>query len=111
VSDDLPVNLSDTNPRRLLVAWANQEDAWIRALTAETILTRRPLGDATLAEVFNLSLREKGLAASTAAVDVPLLQLDAEQSAAEDTLELVSISAIQGVNDLAGGQSLEFETA
>jgi len=41
MSDDLPVNLADASPRRLLVLWANQPYVWMRSLTAETILTRR----------------------------------------------------------------------
>ncbi len=41
-ADEISVNLGDATPRHLLVEWANGQDAWVRQLTAETILSRQP---------------------------------------------------------------------
>lgn len=60
-ADEVPVNLGDATPRHLLVDWANGQDAWVRQLTAETILSRQTPSDALLDAAYATFLAEKGL--------------------------------------------------
>lgn len=108
MTEAVPVNLGDATPRRLLVTWANQQDAWIRFLTAETILSRQEIGEDTLAAVYDLFLAEKGLS-DAPILDVPQLELDPSVAAADESLELASISKVEGVNALAPDQTLDLD--
>ncbi|OUZ06432.1 hypothetical protein BHE97_19025 [Aeromicrobium sp. PE09-221] len=109
-ADEVSVNLGDATPRRLLVDWANGQDAWVRQLTAETILSRQEPSEAMLDAVYATFLAEKGLA-DEGAPDVPKLELTVADSAEEETLELVSLTSIEGVNALAADQELTFDPA
>ena len=60
MAEELPVNLPDATPRRLLVTWANQQDGWIRLLTAETILARQEISEDTLDKIYEHFLAENG---------------------------------------------------
>lgn len=108
MGDEVPVNLGDATPRRLLVDWANGQDAWIRQLTAETILSRQPPSEGLVDTVYDAFLAEKGLS-SSAPADIPQLELAPVEAAQEDTLELLTVSKISGVNALANDQKLEFD--
>jgi len=107
-SDALAVNLGDTTPRRLLVAWANEQDGWIRAMTAETISSRQEVSADALTKIYAHFLAEKGLS-EEAPPDVPQLQLDTAESAVEESLELTRISKVEGVNALAADQTLDLD--
>jgi energy-coupling factor transporter ATP-binding protein EcfA2 len=108
MAPDVSVNLADATPRRLLVVWANKQDGWLRALAAETILSRQSLPDAKIDELYERFLAEKRLS-DVAVVETPLLEIDDAQAATDEALELEGICDIQGVNALAGGQSLELD--
>lgn len=108
-ANEVSVNLGDTTPRRLLVDWANGQDAWVRQLTAETILARQAPSEALLDTVYATFLAEKGLGGE--APDVPELEIAAADAAEEETLELVSLAGIEGVNALATDQELSFDPA
>jgi hypothetical protein len=103
-ADEVSVNLGDATPRHLLVNWANGQDAWVRQLTAETILSRKAPSEDLLDDVYRTFLGEKGL--GDAAVEVPALELSTTQSSEEEILELVSLTAVAGVNALATDQQL-----
>lgn len=60
-AEEVSVNLGDATPRRLLVDWANGQDAWVRQITAETILSRQAPSDALLDAAYTTFLAEKGL--------------------------------------------------
>jgi len=105
---DTVVNLGDASPRRLLVTWANQQDAWLRALTTETILSRQEVSDDALARIFGTFLAEKGLSDDPAS-EVPTLEIDHHEVVADESLELCSIRGVHGVNALAEGQDLQFD--
>lgn len=108
MSDELAVNLGEATPRRLLVDWANSQDAWVRQLAAETILSRQvPTAD-LLDSVYETFLAEKGLSAADIP-SVPKLEVQEGEATADETLELTSLSSVQGVNALAGDQRLEFD--
>lgn len=108
-ADEVPVNLGDATPRHLLVDWANGQDAWVRQLTAETILSRQTPSDALLDAAYATFLAEKGLGDGDAP-EIPKLKLAAADAAEEDTLELVSLASIEGVNALAADQELGFDS-
>lgn len=103
-----PVNVQDASPKRLLVSWANGQDAWLRALVADTILSRKPPTDDEVERLFGIFLTEKRLSGE-GEVDVPLLELDDREETAEESLVLRSLLEIQGVNALAAGCSVEFD--
>lgn len=107
-ADEVSVNLGDATPRRLLVDWANGQDAWVRQITAETILSRQAPSDALLDAAYATFLAEKGLGDGEAP-EVPKLELAAADAADEETLELVSLANIEGVNALAADQELGFD--
>jgi energy-coupling factor transporter ATP-binding protein EcfA2 len=108
-TDEVSVNLGEATPRRLLVDWANGQDAWVRELTAETILSRQAPSDPLLNAAYATFLAEKGLGGGDAP-DIPKLELAAADAAEEDTLELVSLAGIEGVNALAADQELGFDS-
>lgn len=107
-AEEVSVNLGDATPRRLLVGWANGQDAWVRQITAETILSRQAPSDALLDAAYTTFLAEKGLGDGEAP-EVPKLELVATDAAEEETLELVSLASIEGVNALAADQKLGFD--
>ena len=107
-AEEVSVNLGDATPRRLLVGWANGQDAWVRQITAETILSRQAPSDALLDAAYTTFLAEKGLGDGEAP-EVPKLELVATDAAEEETLELVSLASIEGVNALAADQELGFD--
>ncbi|GAB3702687.1 AAA family ATPase [Mariniluteicoccus flavus] len=107
-AQEVSVNLGDATPRRLLVDWANGQDAWVRQITAETILSRQAPSNALLDAAYATFLAEKGLG-DDEAPEVPKLELVAADAAEEETLELVSLANIEGVNALAAGQELAFD--
>lgn len=106
-TDEISVNLGDATPRHLLVDWANGQDAWVRQLTAETILSRQPPSEDLLDEVYGTFLGEKGL--GKAGPEIPTLELSVAESSEEETLELVSLAGVEGVNALATDQQLDFD--
>ncbi|QYG13165.1 AAA family ATPase [Microbacterium sp. PAMC22086] len=107
-AEEVSVNLGDATPRRLLVGWANGQDAWVRQITAETILSRQAPSDALLDAAYTTFLADKGLGDGEAP-EVPKLELVATDAAEEETLELVSLASIEGVNALAADQELGFD--
>ncbi|MGU3358107.1 AAA family ATPase [Microbacterium sp. M4A5_1d] len=107
-AEEVSVNLGDTTPRRLLVEWANGQDAWVRQVTAETIFSRQAPSDALLDAAYGTFLAEKGLGDGEAP-EIPKLELDTADVAEEEALELVSLTGIQSVNALAADQELEFD--
>lgn len=108
VSDEVAVNLGEATPRRLLIEWANGQDAWTRELTAETILSRQAPSADLLDRVYETFLAEKGLSDGTQPA-VANLEIEAVETSQDDTLELASLSNVQGVNALASNQKLVFD--
>lgn len=102
------VNLGGATPRRLLVDWANKQDAWVRQLTAETILFKRVPSDAQLDALYEVFLAEAGLSE----IEIPTWpKLEAQEAEAtkDDDLELVTLSNVESVNALASDQELNFD--
>lgn len=108
-TDEVAVNLGDATPRRLLVEWANKQDAWVRQLAAETILSRQEPGQDILDKVYATFLAEKGLSGEPQPT-VPTLELEKVEPSQDDTLELSSLHDVEHVNALAPDQRLEFDS-
>jgi hypothetical protein len=64
--------------RSLLVGWANDQDAWIRHLVSDVVVSAKPMTDAQLDAIFQTFLREKALSTGSA-VNVPKLSDDARR--------------------------------
>lgn len=59
--DDVVVTLGEATPRRLLRDWANSPDAWVRRLTAESIVSRQAPTVDLSDSVYAVFLAEEGL--------------------------------------------------
>ena len=97
------VNLGEATPRRLLVDWANGQDAWVRKLTAETILSRQAPTADLIDSVYAVFLSEKGLSEEELA-SAPKLKVEEVEATKDETLALASLGNIQSVNALASDQ-------
>ena len=86
-----------TTPQKLLVDWANQQDAWVRLIVAEALSFRQSLGDETLATIYDVLVREKELATG-APVSVPQLKVAVTSADKVERLELVKLADVAGVN-------------
>ncbi len=104
------MNLGDATPRRLLVDWANGQDSWIRQLVAEIVLSRQAPSEAFLDEVYATLLAEKEISGEEVP-EIPTLGFAGATEADEETLELVTLTDVQGVNALAADQELAFDPA
>lgn len=91
----------------ILIAWANEQDHWVRAIASEVIAVRRELPEKSVAAAFALLLAEKGLSAD-APPNVPPLSEASSATEAADDLRLVRLSGLAGVNALASGQEIAF---
>lgn len=102
------VNPATVHPaRQLLVSWSNNQDAWVRAITAEVIATRQPLTEAAINRICEIFLAEKKLSED----ELPLIpQLSADEGIQDPTerLELTKLHKISNVNALAPNQEIEF---
>lgn len=103
------VNVPDASPKRLLATWANIQDAWLRALAANTMLSRKPPVDDEVEVLYEILLAEKGFTKEPQR-DVPMLELDDQAEDEDDSLELLSLEEVTGVNALAPGYPLEFDS-
>jgi len=91
----------------LLIDWANEQDHWLRGLTAEIVETRRPLSDVRITDFVDLLKREKELATGE---PVAVAQLSAGGSSPADAppLVLTSLDHKENVNALTANQKIEF---
>ena len=93
--------------RALLIHWANEQDHWIRAATAEIIESQTRLTDEQIDVFYELLVREKGLQ-SGESVNVPLVVDKETDSDPEQVLTLTQVAQVQNVNALCPGQSIDF---
>jgi hypothetical protein len=47
--------------RSLLIGWANEQDAWVRHLVSEVVVSRKPITDGQLDAIYRTFLLEKAL--------------------------------------------------
>lgn len=92
---------------QILIAWANEQDHWVRAIVSEVIAARRELADKSIEAAYALLLAEKGLS-NDSAPNQPLLSAEAAPEENADDLRIVRLSGLTGVNALASGQEIAF---
>lgn len=97
----------EETPRSVLVEWANQQDAWIRALVSEVIETRAEVSEDRVQHFYDLLLREKELAAGDP-VQVPALSADPGTLAQDEPMVINAVEALENVNLLSPNQTVEF---
>ncbi len=93
--------------RKMLVDWANEQDAWVRSLAADVLATRQAPSDDKLAAAYEACLVEKGLRPGDATM-VPEIEFDESLSSEAADLKLERLSSLQGVNALAPDQAIDF---
>ncbi|MGD0290028.1 MAG: AAA family ATPase [Candidatus Binataceae bacterium] len=96
-----------TTVRSLLVGWANEQDAWVRHLVSEVIVSRKAMTDSQLDAIYQTFLREKALV-SGGPVNVPKLSDDASLLDVSSGLFLTQLHDLKNVNALAEGQTIDF---
>jgi hypothetical protein len=97
------------NGVEILIGWANEQDHWVRAIVSEVIATRRELPEKSLEAAYLLLLGEKGLSLD-APPNVPALAAGAAPAESAEELCLVRLSDLSGVNALASGQEIAFNS-
>jgi hypothetical protein len=102
-----PVPQEAVTVKSLLIGWANQQDAWVRRLVAEVVLSRKALIDGQLDAIYQTFLREKALVAEKPD-DVPKLIDDASLLNVTSGLFLTQLRDLKNVNALAEGQAIDF---
>ena len=95
------------DPRRLLVDWANEQDAWVRRLVAIVLSSRRPISELQADELYDMYLAEKGLEDADCPEE-PLLAYPTDGAASAEDLRLIKLSNVDGVNALMPGSEIEF---
>jgi energy-coupling factor transporter ATP-binding protein EcfA2 len=93
--------------RSLLVGWANEQDAWVRHLVSEIVVSRRAMTDGQLDTIYQTFLREKALVPGDP-VKVAKLSDDASLLDVSSGLYLTQLRDLKNVNALAEGQAIEF---
>jgi recombinational DNA repair ATPase RecF len=102
-----PTPLLNQSARQRLIDWANQQDAWVRAIVGEVISTRRDMSSDSLSVVRDAYLVEKKLADGEA----PEASLLGDTNGNGDAAEPLRISELRecaGVNALAREQEIKF---
>lgn len=93
--------------RSLLVGWANEQDAWVRHLVSEVVVSRKAMTDSQLDAIYQTFLREKALVVDKP-VTVPKLSDDDSLLDVSLGLFLTQLHDLKNVNALVEGQAIDF---
>ena len=96
-----------TTPQRLLIDWANNHDAWVRYIVGEVLSSKQYVDSPVLDKAYDYLLLEKELKDGSRPW-VPLLRVSGEREEAVQTLQLIRLGDIDGVNALTPGQEIVF---
>lgn len=96
-----------TDPRQLLIDWANKQDSWVRRLVNQVVSSRRPPSSEQCQQLFELFLAEKGIEGALPEVE-PKLEVSTDGASAADDLRFLKLAQVVGVNALNEGESIEF---
>lgn len=96
-----------TDPKQLIVAWANKQDSWVRRLVGHILASQQPLGQDELADLYKTFLAEKGFDGTRPATE-PALSYSPAARAATERLRLRRLSDVNGVNALTPGSVIDF---
>ncbi|MGV3518546.1 AAA family ATPase [Luteitalea sp.] len=94
-------------PQKVLVHWANQQDAWVRSVVAEVLSSRQSLGEESMNSAFDLFLREKELTTGEQP-SIPLLRAASGEVEGVEPLRFVRLGDVEGVNALCTGAVIDF---
>jgi hypothetical protein len=95
--------------RSLLIAWANEQDAWVRHLASEVVVGRRAITDSQLDAIYKTFLGEKALVSGDL-VSVSKLSDDASMLDVSSGLFLTHLHNLKNVNALVEGQTIDFNS-
>lgn len=107
MKDATPPPSQTVTVRSLLVGWANEQDAWVRHLVSEVVLSRRAMTDGQLDAIYQTFLREKALVPADP-VKVAKLSDDSSLLDVSSGLFLTQLRDLKNVNALVEGQAIEF---
>jgi len=91
----------------LLIAWANEQDNWVRAIVVDVIQARHRLSDDRIVEHVESFLREKELIEGSANTVAPIGSVESDQES-EEALLLTDLKEVTNVNVIASGQEISF---
>lgn len=95
-----------SDPRSVLVTWANDSDEWVRYLVKGVLATGRALGVDEINHGYQLFRQEKLLDERVIAAE-PQLETATTPQEVEESFRLTRISEVVGVNALAPGAVIE----
>lgn len=98
-----------TTPQRLLIDWANKQDAWVRYIVGEVLASKQHLDAPVLEKAYNCLLVEKELKDGPSP-RVPLLTVSGVHKEGVQTLQLLRLGDVDGVNALTTGQEVVFHS-
>jgi len=93
--------------RSLLVGWANEQDAWVRQLVSEVVVSGKAMTENQLNAIYQIFLSEKALVAGRPP-NVPKLRDDASLLDVNTGLFLTQLRDLKNVNALVDGQAIDF---
>lgn len=100
-------NTAETSPRGVLVAWANEQDGWVRQIVNEVLVTgQAPTAD-LIATAYEILKLEKGFDEGDVP-DIPSLSTQTEEASAEDELVVTRMHDVTGVNALGSDSDIKF---
>lgn len=89
------------------MGWANEQDAWVRQLVADVVVSAKPVTASQLDAIYKAFLSEKALIADKPP-NVPKLRDDASLLDVSTGLFLTQLSELKNVNALVDGQAIDF---
>jgi hypothetical protein len=92
---------------RALANWANDQDGWVRMVTAEVLPRRTMLNDDMIDAAYQQLLAEKGLI-DDAAASVPTLEVTEASPDDAPSIRLLRIGDTSRINRLIDGQEIRF---
>lgn len=98
---------STVTARSLLVGWANEQDAWVRQLVSDVVVSSKPVTDSQLNAIYRTFLSEKALVADVPP-NVPKLRDDTSLLDVNTGLFLTQLRELKNVNALVDGQAIDF---
>jgi hypothetical protein len=93
--------------KSLLIDWANGQDAWVRHLVSEVVVSGKAMTRDQLDSIYQTFLREKALVPG-GPVEVPALSDDASSLSVSSGLFLTQLRDLKHVNALVEGQAIDF---
>ena len=94
-------------PQKLLIDWANNQDGWVRYVVGEVLSSKQYLDSPVLDKAYDCLLVEKELKDGPR-LPISQLRISGEHKEGVQTLQLVRLGDLDGVNALTSGQEVNF---